>query len=72
LGQLEAKAPPTATEIRKHIHAKYTAGLNPVLHAVRELADKQLIACVGVTPVRACKLYRLTPSGRAIVKQLQV
>ena len=70
LGQLEAKAPQTATEIRKHIRHDYPAGLNPVLRAVRELADKKLITCIGVTPVRACKLYRLTSSGRAIVKQL--
>jgi DNA-binding PadR family transcriptional regulator len=72
LGQQEAGGPQTATEIRKHIRNHYPAGLNPVLRAVRELANKKLIVCVGVTPVRACKLYRLTPSGRAIVKQLQV
>jgi DNA-binding PadR family transcriptional regulator len=71
LGQLETKAPQTATEIRKHILKEYCAGLNPVLRSVRELAGKKLITCVGVTPVRACKLYRLTPTGRAIVKQLR-
>jgi hypothetical protein len=71
LAHLEAKAPQTATEIRKHILTTYPAGLNPVLRSVRELADKKLIVCVGVTPVRACKLYRLAPTGRAIVKQLR-
>jgi DNA-binding PadR family transcriptional regulator len=71
LGQLETKAPRTATEIRRHIRDEYSAGLNPVLRAVRELADKDLIACVGVTPVRACKLYRLTPTGRSILQQLR-
>jgi len=29
-----------------------------------------LIHQVGVTDERCCKLYRLTPSGRAIAKQL--
>lgn len=61
----------TATEIRKHVLIEHPAGLNPVLHAVRELAERKLIVCVGMTPVRGCKLYRLTPSGRAIVKQLR-
>jgi DNA-binding PadR family transcriptional regulator len=71
LGRLETKAPQTATEIRKHIRNEYSAGLNPVLRAVRELAEKKLIACVGVTPVRDCKLYRLTWMGRRVLNQLQ-
>ena len=71
LGQLETKAPQTATSIRKHIRNEYSAGLNPVLRAVRELADKKLIICVGMTPVQACKLYRLTRMGRRVLNQLQ-
>ena len=70
LSQLEINAPQTATEIRKHIRGSQPTGLNPVLRSVRELLNKKLIVCVGVTPVRACKLYQLTSSGRAIVKQL--
>ena len=71
LEQMERKTneAQTATEIRKHVRIEYPAGLNPVLHAVRELTEKKLIACVGMTPVRRCKLYRLTSTGRAIVKQ---
>lgn len=73
LAQMETRSPEghTASSIRKFIRADYPVGLNPVLRAVRELADKKLIASVGVTKLRSCKLYRLTPSGRAIVRQLQ-
>jgi hypothetical protein len=70
LGQLETKAPQTATEIRNHVRNIYSAGLNPVLRSVRELADRKLIACVGVTPGQACKLYRTTSTGRKILNQL--
>jgi DNA-binding PadR family transcriptional regulator len=72
MAQMEARSPDghTATQTRKHLLTDYPVGLNPVLHAVRELAAKKLITCVGVTKVRACKLYRLSPTGRAIVKQL--
>ena len=61
----------TASSIRKFIRPDYPVGLNPVLRAVRELAAKKLITCVGTTKQRSCKLYRLTPLGRAIVRQLQ-
>ena len=73
LAQLETRSPAghTASSLRRFIRPDYPVGLNPVLRAVRELADKQLIACVGTTKLRSCKLYRLMPSGRAIVRQLQ-
>ena len=73
LAQLEGRNPEghTASAIRKFIRPDYPVGLNPVLRAVRELADEKLIACVGVTKLRSCRLYRLTPSGRVIVRQLQ-
>ena len=73
LAQMESRSPEgyTASTIRKFIRPDYPVGLNPVLRAVRELADKKLITCVGTTKLRSCKLYRLTPSGRAIVQQLQ-
>lgn len=73
LAQMESRHPEghTASSIRKFIRPDYPVGLNPVLRAVRELANKRLITCVGTTKLRSCKLYRLTPSGRAIVRQLQ-
>lgn len=61
----------TASSIRKFICARYPVGLNPVARAVRDLAAKNLITCVGVTKLRACKLYRLSRNGHAIVNQLQ-
>jgi hypothetical protein len=61
----------TASSIRKYIRADYPVGLNHVLGAVRELAGKKLITCVGLTRLRACKLYRLTPPGKSIAWQLQ-
>jgi hypothetical protein len=45
--------------------------LNPVIRAVRELADKKLITCVGTTEVRGCKLYCLSPMGERIIRQMQ-
>ena len=61
----------TASHIRKFIRTDYPVGLNPVIRAVRELANKQLISCVGATTVRGCKLYRLSPTGKHIVGQLR-
>ena len=63
--------PQTASSIRKFIRSDYPVGLNPVIRAVRELAEKKLITGVGVTRLRGCKLHRLTPTGHAIVQQLQ-
>jgi DNA-binding PadR family transcriptional regulator len=60
----------TASSIRKLIRHDYPVGLNPVIRAVRELADKNLITCIGVTRLRSCKLYRLTPAGRLVVQQV--
>jgi hypothetical protein len=60
----------TASSIRKLIRYDYPVGLNPVIRAVRELADRKLIACIGTTRLRGCKLYRLTPTGEALVKQI--
>jgi hypothetical protein len=57
----------TASHIRRYIRADYPVGLNPVIRAVRELADKKLVTCIGTTDVRGCKLYRLSPTGRHIV-----
>lgn len=73
LVEMEKRAPDgqTASNIRKFIRHDYPVGLNPVIRAVRELADKKLIICAGVTPLRGCRLYRLAPAGRAIVQQLQ-
>lgn len=72
MAQMEARSPDshTATEIRKHVTTDYPVGLNPVLRTVRELADKKLIACVGTTKLRACKLHRLSPTGKAVAEQL--
>ena len=39
----------TGAQIGKHIRAEYPVGLNPVLGAVRELAGRKLITCVGTT-----------------------
>lgn len=61
----------TASSIRRYICHDYPVGLNPVIRALRELAGRHLIACVGVTPLRSCKLYRLTPLGSSIIGQLQ-
>ena len=73
LAQMENQRlePQTASSIRKFIRSDYPVGLNPVIRAVRELAGKKLITGVGVTRLRACKLYRLTPTGHAIVEQVQ-
>ena len=72
MAQVEARSPDghTASDIRKHLRADYPVGLNPVLRAVRELAAKKVVACVGTTEVRACKLYRTSSTGMAIAKQL--
>jgi len=73
LARLEnlSQEPQTATNIRKFILSSYPVGLNPVLQAVRELAVKELITCVGVTRVRACKLFRVSPLGHAVVHEFQ-
>jgi len=73
LAQMEARSPDgqTASTIRKFIRADYPVGLNPVIRAVRELADQKLIVCVGVTQIRACRLYRLSPGGHQILEQLK-
>jgi len=60
----------TASQIRNQIHAQYPVGLNHVLQAVRELAGKKLITCVGTARGRVGKLYRLGKSGNEIVREL--
>ncbi len=73
LAQMENQRPEprTASSVRKFINADDAVGLNPVLRAVRELARKKLITCAGVTKLRSCKLYRLTPAGLGVVRQMQ-
>jgi hypothetical protein len=73
LAQMETQLqePQTASRCRRFIRSNYPFGLNPVIRAVRELADKKLITCVGVTRLRGCKLYQLTAAGRWIVEQLK-
>jgi DNA-binding PadR family transcriptional regulator len=63
--------PQTGSGIRKFIRSSHPVALTHVLQAVRELADKKLITCVGVTRLRACKLYRLSPLGSAVAQELQ-
>jgi hypothetical protein len=57
--------------IRKHLRDNHAVGLNPVIRAIKELVRLGLVQPSGVTPERACKLYRLTPMGRRILNQLQ-
>jgi len=73
MAQWEAHSPDglTASHIRRYIRADYPVGLNPVIRAVRELADKKLITCVGTTEMRCCKLYCLSPMGERIIRQMQ-
>lgn len=73
LDQLESKthSPQTATAIRKFLRAEHAVGLNPAIRAIKDLVKLGLIQQDGVTAERACKLYRLTPSGSRILKQLQ-
>lgn len=73
LSRMEARSADgqTASNIRRLIRNDYPVGLNPVIRAVRELAKKQVIVCVGSTRLRGCKLYRLSPAGRIIVQQLR-
>ncbi len=73
LVQIEVRHPEgqTGSSIRKHIRQDYPVGLNPVLRAVRELESRKLITCVGVTRLRSCKLYRVTPAGLAVTRELE-
>jgi len=73
LAQMESQRgePQTASRLRKFICSRYPVGLNPVIRAVRELTDQRLITCVGVTRLRGCKLYQLTPAGGQILEQLK-
>ncbi len=73
LEELEVKthAAQTATAIRKHLRTEYAVGLNPVIRAIKELVRLGLVQPAGVTPERACKLYRLSPMGRRILRQIQ-
>lgn len=72
LGQLEShsNAAQTATSIRKQLRDDHGVGLNPVIRAIKELVRLGLVQSAGVTPERACKLYRLTRMGRRILGQL--
>jgi hypothetical protein len=60
----------TASQLRKFLLAEHPLALNPTIRAVRELAAKDLLTCVGTTKMRGCKLYRLSPMGWRIVEQL--
>jgi hypothetical protein len=73
LGELEVKTPQgeTATGLRKHLIARYPVGLNPVIRAIRDLRALGLVKETGVTEVRCCKQYQLTPAGARIVAQLK-
>ena len=73
LEELEVKthAAQTATAIRRHLRTEHAIGLNPVIRAIKELLRLGLVQPAGVTPERACKLYRLTPMGRRILRQIQ-
>jgi len=68
--EVHTDLPQTATMIRKRLKDEHAIGLNSVIRAVNDLMRMDLIHQVGVTDERCCKLYRLTPSGRAIAKQL--
>lgn len=61
----------TATTIRKQLRDEHGVGLNPVIRAIKELVRLSLVQQAGVTPERACKLYRLTRMGRRILRQIQ-
>ena len=43
---------------------------NRVIRAIKDLARLGLVRESGVTDLRCCKLYRLTPAGVRIVEQL--
>ena len=60
----------TASQIRHQIRAEHPVGLNPVLRAVRELAGRKLITCVGTAKGRVGKLYRVDKSGKEIRRAL--
>jgi hypothetical protein len=73
LGELEAKTNEgqTATSVRKHLRAQHAVGLNPVIRAIKDMAKLGLIKEDGVTEIRCCKLYRLTPAGARILGQMR-
>jgi hypothetical protein len=60
----------TASQIRNLIRVEHPVGLNPVLRAVRELAGRKLITCVGTAKGRVGKLYWLSKSGGEIVQAI--
>ena len=72
MAQVEGRSPDgcTATQLYKHLRTNHLVGLNPVFHAVRDLAKKKLLICVGTTKVRACKIFRLSPIGNDVVELL--
>lgn len=73
LDRLESRADlgQTATAIRKHLRPEYPVGLNPILRALKDLRRLGLVRDAGVTRLRSCMLYRLTPAGARIVHQLK-
>jgi len=72
LGRLQemTELPQTATAIRKHLRFENPVALNPVMHALKDLVKLGLVRPDGVTDLRSCRLYRLTPAGRRILDQL--
>ena len=73
LAELETKThgPQTATAVRKHLRGKHPVGLNPVVRALKELLQLGVVRESGVTQRRGCKLYRVTPAGQRIIRQLK-
>jgi DNA-binding PadR family transcriptional regulator len=73
MGDLEAKTnvEQTATAIRKHLRTQHAVGLNSVIRAIKDLVKLGLVKEDGVTDIRCCKLYRLTPAGARVLNQLK-
>lgn len=61
----------TAMAIRRQLRTHYPVGLNPILRAMKDLLRLSLVKEVGVTPLRSCRLYQLTPAGRRVAEQLR-
>lgn len=70
LGTRFDKKEETTAEIRKNLKEKHPIGLNPTIRALKELTQRGLVKCVGVTEKGGYKLYRLTEQGERIVRQI--
>jgi hypothetical protein len=60
----------TAARIRQNLRDRHPLSLNLVIRALQELRQRHLIRCVGETPRRHQKLYRLTRDGERMQGQL--